>query len=106
MFPDRNYRGKRRERSLRYQEKQVRSAIEEVRRNEKKADVYTKVVYWSDEDGCFVGMCPELIFGGVHGDDALKVFIELNQAMKEAVEILEQEGRPLPEPKTPQFETA
>jgi predicted RNase H-like HicB family nuclease len=71
-----------------------------------KADVYTKVVYWSDEDSCFVGMCPELIFGGVHGDDALEVFIELNQAMEEAIEILEQEGRPLPKPRALQFETA
>lgn len=62
----------------------------------KKADLYKKVVYWSEEDQCFIGMCPELIHGGVHGDDALKVFIELNQAIEEAIAIFEEEGRPLP----------
>jgi len=51
-------------------------------------------------------MCPELIFGGVHGNDALNVFIELNQAIEEAIQIFEEEGRPLPEPKAIQFETA
>ena len=72
----------------------------------KKADLYTKVVYWSQEDECFVGMCPKLIFGGVHGNDALNVFIELNQAIEEAIQIFEEEGRPLPEPKAVQFEAA
>ncbi len=71
-----------------------------------KADLYKKVVYWSDEDRCFIGMCPELMFGGVHGDDALKVFIELNQALEEAMEIFEKEGRPLPEPRAILFESA
>ena len=42
----------------------------------KEADIYKKIVYWSDKDDCFVGQCPELMFGGVHGNDALKVFIE------------------------------
>jgi predicted RNase H-like HicB family nuclease len=72
----------------------------------KKADLYTRVVYWSNEDSCFIGMCPELMFGGVHGGDALKVFMELSEAVEEAIEILVKEGRPLPEPKALQFETA
>ena len=33
----------------------------------KEADLYKKIVYWSDEDRCFTGMCPELMCGGVHG---------------------------------------
>jgi hypothetical protein len=33
------------------------------------ADQYEKIVYWSDEDQCYIGMCPELFYGGVHGDD-------------------------------------
>ena len=72
-------------------------------RNE--ADLYKRVVYWSDEDQCFIGMCPELIYGGTHGDDPLKVFIELNHAIEEAVEILKSEGKPLPSPKGIVFET-
>jgi predicted RNase H-like HicB family nuclease len=37
------------------------------------SDLYKKVVYRSDEDDCFVGICPELMFGGVHGDDPVEV---------------------------------
>lgn len=33
-------------------------------------------------------MCPELMYGGVHGDDALAVFIELNQAVDEVRKLL------------------
>jgi predicted RNase H-like HicB family nuclease len=66
----------------------------------KKSDLYKKIVYWSDEDKCFIGMCPELMYGGVHGDDALSVFVELNQAVDEVIEIIEGDGKPLPEPKS------
>ena len=65
----------------------------------KEADLYKKIVYWSDEDNCFIGMCPELMFGGVHGDDALKVFIQLNQAINEVIEIIKEDGKPLPLPR-------
>lgn len=65
----------------------------------KEADLYKKMVYWSDEDNCFIGMCPELMLGGVHGDDALKVFIELNQAVDEVIAIIKEDGKPLPLPK-------
>ncbi len=71
----------------------------------KESDLYKKIVYWSDEDNCFIGMCPELMYGGVHGDDALKVFIELNQAVEEVIEIYKEDGTPLPEPKEVVFET-
>jgi predicted RNase H-like HicB family nuclease len=65
----------------------------------KEADLYKKIVYWSDEDNCFIGMCPELMFGGVHGDDALNVFIELNQAIDEVIETIKEDGKPLPLPR-------
>lgn len=71
-------------------------------RNE--ADLYKKIVYWSDEDKCFIGMCPELMYGGVHGDDALAVFIELNQAVDEVIEIIKESGKPLPIPREVMFE--
>ena len=71
----------------------------------KEADLYKKIVYWSDEDNCFIGMCPELMFGGVHGDDALKVFIDLNQAIDEAIQIIKEDGKQLPVPKDLAFET-
>lgn len=65
----------------------------------KESDVYKKIVYWSDEDDCFIGRCPELMYGGVHGDDAFEVFKELNQAVEEIIRIYKQDGKTLPEPK-------
>ncbi len=65
----------------------------------KESDLYKKIVYWSDEDDCFVGMCPELMYGGVHGDDALEVFKELNIAVEEVIKIIKEDGKLLPEPK-------
>ena len=43
----------------------------------KDSDRYVKVVKWSEEDGCYVGSCPGLLFGGCHGDDECAVFAEL-----------------------------
>jgi predicted RNase H-like HicB family nuclease len=65
----------------------------------KKSDLYQKVVVWSEEDNCYVGMCPELMFGGVHGDDAVEVFKELCEAVDEVIEIYEEDGTYLPIPK-------
>ena len=65
-----------------------------------KGDKYTKFVEWSDEDNCFIGSCPELMYGGSHGDDATKVFIELCEMVEEAIETLEEAGKPLPQPLT------
>ncbi len=62
----------------------------------KESDLYKKIVYWSDEDNCFIGMCPELMYGGVHGSDPLKVFIELNEAVEEIIEIYKEDETPLP----------
>jgi hypothetical protein len=42
-----------------------------------KGDRYLKVVAWSDEDKCFIGTCPQLMYGGSYGDDAQQVFAEL-----------------------------
>ena len=36
---------------------------------------YAKFVEWSDEDNCFIGRCPELMLGGVHGNDEATVFL-------------------------------
>ncbi|HEV7642830.1 MAG TPA: type II toxin-antitoxin system HicB family antitoxin [Pyrinomonadaceae bacterium] len=62
-------------------------------------DPYKKIVYWSDEDNCFIGMCPELTYGGVHGDDPVEVFKELIEVVEEVIQIYKDDGEPLPEPK-------
>jgi predicted RNase H-like HicB family nuclease len=63
-----------------------------------EASKYLKIVEWSDEDGCFIGSCPELFYGGCHGDDERAVFDELCQIVKEMVEIYKQDGKDLPAP--------
>jgi predicted RNase H-like HicB family nuclease len=64
----------------------------------KPAARYAKIVEWSDEDQCFVGSCPGLIYGGCHGDDEQTVFADLCQAVDEAIELYRQDGKPLPPP--------
>ena len=62
----------------------------------KKSDQYLKIVEWSDEDQCYIGRCPELMFGGVHGKDERKVFAELCQAIDEWIAAAEEDGDELP----------
>ncbi|MGH8523052.1 MAG: hypothetical protein ACREXY_02170 [Gammaproteobacteria bacterium] len=59
---------------------------------------YVKIVEWSDEDLCYVGSAPGLIFGGCHGSDEKAVFAELCQIVEEAIDIYKAEGKPLPPP--------
>src|SRR5437899_3149306 len=59
---------------------------------------YAKFVEWSDEDHCFIGRCPELMQGGVHGSDEAKVYAELCEAVEEWIELLYKDGAALPDP--------
>jgi predicted RNase H-like HicB family nuclease len=59
---------------------------------------YAKVVEWSEEDQCYVGSAPGLIYGGCHGDDERAVFSELCDIVDEVIETLKSEGTPLPPP--------
>jgi predicted HicB family RNase H-like nuclease len=61
---------------------------------------YAKFVEWSDEDQCFIGRCPELTLGGVHGNDEAKVYAELCEVVEEWIELLHQDDLPLPDPLT------
>lgn len=57
---------------------------------------YLKVVYWSDEDQCFVGIAPGLMHGGCHGDDERAVFAELLEIVDEVIASHRKHGDPLP----------
>ena len=63
----------------------------------KKSDQYLKIVEWSEEDQCYLGTCPNLMLGGIHGDNEAKVYKELCQAVEEWITIYEQDGDPLPD---------
>ena len=58
---------------------------------------YLKIVEWSEEDQCYVGTCPGLMLGGIHGEDEAKVYKELCQAVEEWIEIYQEDKEPLPE---------
>ena len=59
---------------------------------------YVKIIEWSDEDQCYVGSAPGLIYGGCHGSDEKEVFDELCQIVEEAIELYRKDGKPLPPP--------
>jgi predicted RNase H-like HicB family nuclease len=59
---------------------------------------YAKIVEWSDEDQCFVGTAPGLIYGGCHGHDEKAVFEELCEIVDEAVASYKAHGDTLPAP--------
>lgn len=63
---------------------------------------YVKYVDWSDEDQCFIGRCPELFSGAVHGTDEVKVYAELCETAEEWIRLLHEDGVALPEPLTAQ----
>lgn len=71
----------------------------------KPTDIYEKIVVWNDEDQVYVGTCPELFHGGVHGDDPVEVFKELCEVVDEWFEIFKEDGKSLPEPKSVLLET-
>jgi predicted RNase H-like HicB family nuclease len=53
----------------------------------KPSDRYLKIVEWSEEDGCYVGTCPGLMLGGIHGDDEAAVYAELCEAVEEWIQV-------------------
>lgn len=56
---------------------------------------YVKIIEWSEEDGCYMGSCPDLMFGGCHGDDEKAVFEELCQIVEEMIELYRSDNKPL-----------
>jgi predicted RNase H-like HicB family nuclease len=61
----------------------------------KTSDKYHKWVEWSEEDQVYIGKCPDLITG-IHGDDPVRVFRELNEVVEDVIEHFHSAGRPLP----------
>jgi predicted RNase H-like HicB family nuclease len=64
----------------------------------KESARYIKIVEWSDEDESFVGQCPGIIGPCCHGDDETQVYMELCSIVDEWIDLMKQEGKPLPPP--------
>ena len=63
----------------------------------KESDRYLKIVEWSEEDRCYIGTCPGVMLGGVHGDNESEVYKELCEVVEEWIEIYKGDGESLPE---------
>ena len=64
----------------------------------KTGSKYLKIVEWSESDQCFIGSCPELFYGGCHGDDAIEVFKELCDIIEETIQLYKKDHKQLPLP--------
>ena len=62
----------------------------------KESAKYVKIVEWSEEDQCYVGSAPGLIYGGCHGEDEKAVFAQLCCVVEETIALYKVEGRTLP----------
>ena len=62
----------------------------------KESARYAKIVEWSEEDQCYVGSAPGLVYAGCHGPDERKVFEELCDIVEEAIALYKQAGKALP----------
>jgi predicted HicB family RNase H-like nuclease len=62
----------------------------------RERDRYLKIVEWSENDDCYVGTCPGLMHGGIHGADETRVYRDLCRAVDEWITILKKDGIPLP----------
>ena len=61
-------------------------------------DLYTYRVVWSDDDGMFIGLCAELPFLSHLDDTADGAFSGIRDVASTALEILQEDNDPLPEP--------
>jgi predicted HicB family RNase H-like nuclease len=57
-------------------------------------------VLWSDEDEAFVALCPEIPGTSGIGDTPLEAMVELDTALSLALNVMEEERRAIPEPRT------
>ena len=64
----------------------------------KPNDHYHKWIEWSEEDGVYLGHCPDVITG-IHGNDPIALYKDLCQVVDEVLTALQASGRALPKPK-------
>lgn len=68
----------------------------------KPHDQYLKFVRWEEEDGLYVGYCPDLFpYGGVcHGQTEEEAYRQLCALVQEEVEDLKRQAKELPPART------
>ncbi len=68
----------------------------------KAQDQYLQFVRWEEEDGLYVGYCPDLYpSGGVcHGTTAVEAYARLAEIVEDTVATAQAQGLELPPPST------
>ncbi|OQB43694.1 MAG: hypothetical protein BWY09_00003 [Candidatus Hydrogenedentes bacterium ADurb.Bin179] len=64
----------------------------------KESARYAKIVEWSEEDQCYIGSAPGLLYGGCHGEQEQEVFEHLCRIVEETIVLYHETGRELPPP--------
>lgn len=62
----------------------------------KPSDKYLKIVEWSEIDQCYVGTCPGLLYGGVHGSDEADTYKELCNVVEESIILYQEDKKTFP----------
>jgi predicted RNase H-like HicB family nuclease len=60
---------------------------------------YEIILYWSDEDACWVAEVPQLEVCAAHGNTAEEALANVAEATELWIESARIEGTPIPEPK-------
>lgn len=63
------------------------------------SDHYHKWIEWSEEDGVYLGKCPDLITG-IHGEDPVRLYAELCEVLDDVIDHFRSAGRELPVSRT------
>lgn len=64
----------------------------------KSSDRHHWWIAWSEEDATYLGKCPDQVTG-IHGDDPVRLYAELQEVIEEIVRHFEAQGRSLPPPR-------
>lgn len=59
-------------------------------------------ISWSDEDDVFVALIPYMPYAGGHRETMEEALAMAKEAIKSYIEVAQQTGKPIPEPKTRQ----
>ncbi|NJM11523.1 MAG: type II toxin-antitoxin system HicB family antitoxin [Synechococcaceae cyanobacterium SM1_2_3] len=62
--------------------------------------IYRIEVFWSEEDGGFIAMAPDLPGCNAFGDSAAEAIVEMEDAMQSWLQACQAIGRPLPIPQS------
>lgn len=61
--------------------------------------MYEMIIYWSEEDNCFLVEVPELPGCMADGKTRAEALANAERVMEEWIEIAKENGRPIPTPK-------